>query len=107
MYKRLKPVLEKELESIREAGLFKKERIITTPQGADIKTPWIFESTSFEEIELSIHNVSGSLIYTETFSSKIGLTEKLIRLNENFTIGEYFLSLSRNGETFSRTILKK
>lgn len=38
MYKKLKPILEKELESIREAGLFKRERIITTPQGADIKT---------------------------------------------------------------------
>src|SRR5882672_10809550 len=38
MYKRLQPILEKELNSIREAGLFKKERIITTPQGADIKT---------------------------------------------------------------------
>ncbi len=38
MYKKLKPVLEKELQSIREAGLYKKERIITTPQGADIKT---------------------------------------------------------------------
>ncbi|MBL7864959.1 MAG: glycine C-acetyltransferase [Cyclobacteriaceae bacterium] len=38
MYKTLKPILEKELQSIREAGLFKKERIITTPQGAEIKT---------------------------------------------------------------------
>ncbi|HEY9045553.1 MAG TPA: glycine C-acetyltransferase [Ohtaekwangia sp.] len=38
MYKKLQPVLEKELQSIREAGLFKKERIITTPQGADIRT---------------------------------------------------------------------
>jgi glycine C-acetyltransferase len=38
MYKKLQPVLQKELSSIREAGLFKKERIITTPQGADIKT---------------------------------------------------------------------
>lgn len=38
MYKNLKPVLEQELNSIRQAGLFKKERIITTPQGADIKT---------------------------------------------------------------------
>jgi glycine C-acetyltransferase len=38
MYKNLQPVLQKELESIREAGLYKKERIITTPQGADIKT---------------------------------------------------------------------
>ncbi len=38
MYKKLQPVLEKELQSIREAGLYKKERIITTPQAADIKT---------------------------------------------------------------------
>lgn len=38
MYRKLQPVLQKELENIREAGLFKKERIITTPQGAEIKT---------------------------------------------------------------------
>jgi glycine C-acetyltransferase len=37
MYKKLQPVLQKELDTIREAGLFKKERIITTPQHADIK----------------------------------------------------------------------
>src|SRR6185295_874738 len=36
MYNTLKPVLEKELTDIKEAGLFKTERIITTPQGADI-----------------------------------------------------------------------
>jgi glycine C-acetyltransferase len=36
MYTQFKPVLEKELQSIREAGLFKRERIITSPQGADI-----------------------------------------------------------------------
>ena len=38
MFKKLQPVLQQELRNIREAGLFKKERIITTPQGADIKT---------------------------------------------------------------------
>jgi glycine C-acetyltransferase len=38
MYKRTQPILQKELASIKEAGLYKKERIITTPQGADIKT---------------------------------------------------------------------
>lgn len=38
MYKKLQPFLEKELSSIKEAGLWKRERIITTPQGADIKT---------------------------------------------------------------------
>lgn len=38
MYTQLKPVLEKELQTIRDAGLFKKERIIVTPQGAEIRT---------------------------------------------------------------------
>ena len=38
MYDTLKAKLEKELESIKEAGLYKSERVITTPQGADIKT---------------------------------------------------------------------
>ena len=38
MYKKLKPFLENELKTIREAGLYKKERIIVTPQGAEIKT---------------------------------------------------------------------
>lgn len=37
MNKTLHPLLEKELREIKEAGLFKQERIITTPQGATIK----------------------------------------------------------------------
>lgn len=37
MYKTLKPVLEKELDDIEKAGLYKRERVITSPQGADIK----------------------------------------------------------------------
>jgi glycine C-acetyltransferase len=36
MYKTLQPVLEKELDEIEKAGLYKRERIITSPQGADI-----------------------------------------------------------------------
>lgn len=38
MYDTLKPELQKELENIKQAGLFKNERIIKTPQGADIET---------------------------------------------------------------------
>lgn len=38
MYKKLQPVLKKELNAIREAGLYKKERVITTAQGAVITT---------------------------------------------------------------------
>jgi len=37
MYGKLKEHLQKELQSIREAGLFKEERIILTPQGAEIE----------------------------------------------------------------------
>ncbi len=37
MYKSLKPRLEKEIEEIKEAGLYKQERIIASPQAADIK----------------------------------------------------------------------
>lgn len=37
MYDTLKPVLQQELKEIKEAGLYKQERIITTPQAADIK----------------------------------------------------------------------
>jgi len=36
MYNTLKPVLQQELADIESAGLYKKERIITSPQGADI-----------------------------------------------------------------------
>jgi len=38
MFDTLKYELQKELENIKQAGLFKNERIITTPQGAEIKT---------------------------------------------------------------------
>lgn len=38
MYDKLQPVLQRELENIQSAGLYKRERIITTPQGAEIKT---------------------------------------------------------------------
>jgi glycine C-acetyltransferase len=36
MYKTLQPVIQKELEEIKSAGLYKEERIISSPQGADI-----------------------------------------------------------------------
>ena len=37
MYGKIKEHLQQELDSIREAGLYKEERIITSPQGAVIK----------------------------------------------------------------------
>ena len=54
MYKTLQPVLQKELEEIENAGLFKRERIITTPQGADIKV-----SSGAEVINFCANNYLG------------------------------------------------
>lgn len=54
MYKTLQPVLQKELEEIENAGLYKRERIITTPQGADIKV-----STGAEVINFCANNYLG------------------------------------------------
>ncbi|HMR19852.1 MAG TPA: glycine C-acetyltransferase [Sphingobacterium sp.] len=54
MYKTLKPVLEKELAAIKEVGLYKEERIIITPQGADIKV-----STGQEVINFCANNYLG------------------------------------------------
>lgn len=54
MYKTLKPSLEKELAAIKEAGLYKEERIIVTPQGADIKV-----STGQEVINFCANNYLG------------------------------------------------
>ena len=36
MYGDIKSHLQHEIESIKDAGLFKEERIITSPQGAEI-----------------------------------------------------------------------
>src|SRR5690554_3034767 len=38
MYDKLKPHLEKEIQEIKNSGLFKKERVITSPQSAEITT---------------------------------------------------------------------
>ncbi len=54
MYKTLKPVLQKELEEIESAGLYKRERIITTPQGADIKV-----SSGAEVVNFCANNYLG------------------------------------------------
>ena len=47
MYDKLKPQLQATIAEISDAGLYKNERIITTPQGADIKTADGKEVTNF------------------------------------------------------------
>lgn len=54
MYKTLQPVLEKELQEIEAAGLYKRERIITSPQGAEITV-----STGQEVINFCANNYLG------------------------------------------------
>lgn len=38
MFKNIRPQLQSEIKEIKESGLYKNERIITTPQGAEIST---------------------------------------------------------------------
>ncbi|NND77344.1 MAG: glycine C-acetyltransferase [Flavobacteriales bacterium] len=54
MYGKIKEHLQKELTAIQEAGLYKKERIITTPQDADIKV-----STGEEVVNFCANNYLG------------------------------------------------
>ena len=54
MYNRLQAHLQQELADIREAGLYKHERIITTPQGAEIKV-----STGAEVLNFCANNYLG------------------------------------------------
>lgn len=54
MYNRLQAHLQKELADIREAGLYKNERIITSPQGAEIKV-----NTGAEVLNFCANNYLG------------------------------------------------
>jgi glycine C-acetyltransferase len=54
MYGEFQSFLQKELQSIEDAGLFKRERIIVTPQGADIRV-----STGDEVINFCANNYLG------------------------------------------------
>ncbi|WP_035564847.1 glycine C-acetyltransferase [Hymenobacter sp. IS2118] len=47
MYATLQPDLTQQLQEIKDAGLFKKERIITSPQGAEIATDEAGEVLNF------------------------------------------------------------
>lgn len=54
MYKTLQPVLQQELEQIEKDGLYKRERIIVTPQGADIRV-----STGQDVVNFCANNYLG------------------------------------------------
>jgi glycine C-acetyltransferase len=79
MYSTLKPILEEELINIREAGLFKKERIITSPQGAEIAI-----STGqivLKILEKKISEFLGTedtILYAAAFDANGGVFEPLL-----------------------------
>ncbi|MDF5691307.1 glycine C-acetyltransferase [Aquirufa aurantiipilula] len=54
MYQTLQKPLQEEIQSIKDAGLFKQERIITSPQGADIQL-----NTGQEVINFCANNYLG------------------------------------------------
>ncbi|MFZ9003675.1 MAG: glycine C-acetyltransferase [Robiginitalea sp.] len=64
MYGSVKEHLEKELTSIREAGLFKEERIITSPQGPVIKI-----STGQEVLNFCANNYLGLSAHPEVIQA--------------------------------------
>lgn len=47
MFKTVGPVIQEEIQELKEAGLYKEERIITTPQSAEIKTDKGLEVLNF------------------------------------------------------------
>ncbi|WP_400071129.1 glycine C-acetyltransferase [Zobellia russellii] len=64
MYGKIKQHLEKELASIKEEGLYKSERIITSPQGAEIKI-----STGEEVINFCANNYLGLSSHPEVIQA--------------------------------------
>jgi len=59
MYSRMKDDLQKELAAIRDAGLYKEERQITTPQGADIAVIYPEDSPPKEVLNFCANNYLG------------------------------------------------
>ncbi len=47
MFTNIRPALQQEIQEIKDAGLYKKERVITTPQGPVIKTDQGLEVLNF------------------------------------------------------------
>lgn len=64
MYGAIKEYLQKEIEEIKENGLYKKERIITSPQGAVIKI-----STGQEVINFCANNYLGLSSHPEVIQA--------------------------------------
>ncbi len=66
MFTNVRPSIERELADIREAGLYKEERIITTPQGAVIDT-----TTQREVLNFCANNYLGLSSHPEVIEAAI------------------------------------
>ena len=64
MYGKIKEHLQKEIADIKEAGLYKSERIITTPQGAEVQV-----STGEEVIIMCANNYLGLSSHPEVIQA--------------------------------------
>src|SRR5689334_17751766 len=74
MYNTLKPVLQQELADIENAGLYKRERIITSPQGAEITVQ------GGKEVVKKIAEFLGTedtILYAAAFDANGGVFEPL------------------------------
>ncbi len=64
MFKHLSKEIQEELDALKEAGLYKEERVITTPQAADIKT-----SLGAEVINFCANNYLGLSSHPDVLSA--------------------------------------
>ncbi|GAF89738.1 unnamed protein product, partial [marine sediment metagenome] len=59
MFGKMKDDLQRELASIREAGLYKEERYILTPQAADIRVEYPEKSPPKDVVNFCANNYLG------------------------------------------------
>ena len=82
MFKTVKPALQTELREIEDAGLYKKERIITTPQSAKIKT-----TQAGEVLNFCANNYLGLSSHPEvTKAAKAAICARVFTLKGSLTL---------------------
>jgi glycine C-acetyltransferase len=76
-YGKVKGFLQNELKNIKEGGLYKEERYIHTPQGADVKVEYPEGSPLKEVINFCANNYLGLSSHPEVMeSARKGLDER-------------------------------
>ena len=78
MYGRIKDDLQQELASIRQAGLFKEERQITTPQAADIRVVYPEGEPPKSVINFCANNYLGLSSHPKVIAAARDATQALV-----------------------------